>query len=88
MKKLFSSLVLLSLISTNICFASTSVSSLKRELSGIEYTIKQNQRKISSIQSSRNLSENEKKSKIRRLENENYYLKRKLNRVKSDLRRY
>ncbi len=85
MKKILPLMFIL-FFSSNLCFAATSTTALKHQLSQIEHTIKNNERKISSIKSSRNLSYNEKKSKIRRLENENYNLKRKLNRVKSSLR--
>ena len=90
MKRLLTLLFLGSLLISecgNLCFASTSASTLKRQISNIEYDIKQNQRKINSIKLSKNLSENEKKRKIRSLESENTYLKRKLTKTKYDLRK-
>ena len=87
MRKVLPLLLLLAFLSsTNLCLAYSSTTALKHRISQTEHTIKQNERKINSIKSSRNLSYNEKKSKIRKLENENYNLKRKLSKAKSNLR--
>ena len=85
-------LLLVLCLSVNFCSAEeliaySSASSLKSELNRIEYTIKQNTRKISSIKSSRNLSANEKKRQISRLESQNSSLKQKANKIRSEYKR-
>ena len=85
-------LVFVLCFAVNSCFAEdlicySSASSLKSELSKIEYTIKQNTRKISTIKNSKNLSVNEKKRQISKLESQNNSLRQKSNRVRAEYKR-
>ena len=50
-------------------------------------TIKTNNRKINSVKHSKNLSEYEKRRQIRKLERENYYIKRKQDNMKREYSR-
>lgn len=86
MKKIFTVLFLMMIVSFNSVWAS-SASSLKREIYSIEREIKQDNRKISEIKSSSKLSQYEKKRQIKKLENKIYRNKRELQKIKSDYRR-
>ncbi len=65
----------------------SSASSVKRSLENTNYEIRKNNREISAIKSSNRISEYDKKRKIRELERENYILKRKADKLKSDYRK-
>jgi len=64
-----------------------SATSLKYEINSLNRKIKSNQYKIRSIKTSRSISENEKRRRISRLENQNNYLKRKVRNIKSQYQR-
>jgi biopolymer transport protein ExbD len=90
MKKFLLPLVLcltINLCSVQDVVAYPSASSLKSELNRIEYTIKQNTRKISTIKSSKKLSVNEKKRQISKLESQNSSLKQKANKIRAEYKR-
>ena len=79
-------------LTLNFCSAQeliaySSASGLKSELNRIEYTIKQNSRKISTIKSSKKLSASEKRRQISRLESQNSSLRSKANKVRAEYKR-
>ena len=71
----------------SVYFAYNGASSLKSELNSINRQIERNEYKIKSIKNSKNLSENQKRSKINSLESQNRSLKRKSTKIKNDYRR-
>lgn len=71
--------------SLNICYAP--VNSLRYKINSIKKEIRLNENKIKRIQNSKNISENEKKRRISRLETRNKYLKRELNKIRYEYSR-